>query len=63
LLFPEVARRVKDRYAGEYVAHNFAEVMSPMFEQLKPGTLRKPGASHKDLYATLAKALRADFTI
>jgi DGQHR domain-containing protein len=63
MLFPEVARRVKDRFAAEYTVENFSEVLSPMFAELRGTALKKPGNSHRVLYDTLLKALQIDFRL
>jgi DGQHR domain-containing protein len=62
-LFPEVARRVKDRFAADYTAPNFSEVLAPMFERLKANTFKNPGTSHKALSDVLLKALQTNFIL
>jgi hypothetical protein len=63
MLFPEVARRVKDRFGADYSVEKFSEVITPMFGRLKATTLKKPGNSLKSLHDTLLKALQTDFTL
>ena len=63
LLFPDVARQVKDRFAADYTEGNFSDVMAPLVERLRPTTFRHAGNSHKALYQSLLKALRTDFTL
>ena len=63
MLFPEVARRVKDRFAAEYTDSNFTDVMSTMFARLKTGMLKKPGNSPKATYESMLKALQTDFRL
>ena len=63
MLFPEVARLVKDRFGADYSATNFSQAMTPMFEGLKANTFKKPGNSPKGLHDTLLKALRTNFTL
>ena len=63
LLFTEVAQRVKDRFGKFYTVDNFYEVMRPMFTEINPGNLRRPGNSHKELYAVLSKALKTSFKL
>jgi DGQHR domain-containing protein len=63
MLFPEVARRVKDRFAADYSVENFSEILAPMFSELKGTALSKPGNSHRALYDALLKALRTDFKL
>ena len=63
LLFPDVARRVKDRYAAEYTEANFTDVMSPMVTKMKQGLFSNPGNSHKLMHESLLKALQTDFKL
>jgi DGQHR domain-containing protein len=63
LLFTDVAQRAKDRFGKPYTVDNFYEVIRPMFSRVSATTLRKPGNSHKELYATLSKALKTSFTL
>lgn len=63
LTFPEVARRVKDRFAADYSQSNFSEVMQPMTQRAKLALFRQPGNSHKALHEVLVKALQTDFTL
>ena len=62
-LFPEAARRVKDRKGSVYTADNFAEVLAPLFLRLKPQMLKKPGASYKALHDTMDDILRKSFSL
>lgn len=63
MLFPEVARRVKDRFGADYSPENFTEVMAPMFQRLKSNVFKKPGNSPKLLYENLLKLLQTDFKL
>lgn len=63
MLFPDVAQRVKDRYGPAYTSSHFAEILEPVFATLRPSHFKKPGNSQKALYETLAKALRATFSL
>lgn len=63
LLFTEVAQRVKDRFGKPYTTDSFYEVLRPMFSAISSITLRKPGNSHKELYAVLSRALKTSFTL
>lgn len=63
LLFTEVAQRVKDRFGKPYTIDNFYEVLRPMFGEISPGQLRRPGNSHKELYEVLSRALKTSFTL
>jgi DGQHR domain-containing protein len=63
MLFPEVARRVKDRFGSEYGQSNFAEAMAPMFDVLRTNTFKAPGNSPKNLAEALLKALQTDFRL
>ncbi len=62
-LFPEAARRVKDRFASDYTLSNFSEVLAPMFNRLKASAFKNPGTSHKALNETMLKALQTTFTL
>lgn len=62
-LFPDVARKVKDRYASEYAEENFSEVMTPMFGALRANIFRNPGNSYKVLYDGLFRALQVGFKL
>jgi DGQHR domain-containing protein len=63
MLFPEVARRVKDRFGANYTPSNYSEILSPLFARLRGNTFKKPGNSPKLLSETLLRALRTDFTL
>jgi len=63
LLFAEVAQRAKDRFGKPYTADKFYEILKPMFAELSPTHLRRPGNSHKELHGILSKALRTSFTL
>jgi DGQHR domain-containing protein len=62
MLFPAVAQRVNDRHGSDYSVANFHEVLEPLFMRARKSTLRSPGASHRDLHESFAKALR-QFTL
>jgi DGQHR domain-containing protein len=63
MLFPEVAQRVKDKYGKAYSRENFDEILSPMFDQIKPGILKQPSNSQRDLHKALSDGLRTSFTL
>ena len=63
MLFPQVAQRVQDKYGKAYSAENFAEVLQPMFDQIKPSLLSNPSKSHRDVHAELSKGLKTSFTL
>jgi DGQHR domain-containing protein len=63
LLFPDVARRVKERYGAQYSEANFTDVMAPMFASMKAVHLKNPGGSHKALRDVLLKALESGFKL
>ena len=44
-LFPSIATRVKDRFAGLYTAENFEQVIGPIFQHFPKAKLTKPGSS------------------
>lgn len=61
--FPEVARRVSDRYGKAYSADNFSSVLTPqLFKKIKPVIVR-PGTSVKSLLKTLSAQFKSDFTL
>lgn len=60
--FPEVGARVKDRFKT-YTADNFAAVLGPVFDKLKPADLLRPARSHVELLELLSKALKQQFTL
>jgi len=63
MLFPEVARRVKDRFSAEYTTQNFYEVMTPMFSSLKKSFFKNPGNSITAMHDNLLNALQTDFKL
>jgi len=63
LLFPDVARRVKDKYGQDYSVDNFAEVLAVFFSRVNPTAVKRPGKSSRALHSTLSNALKADFTL
>jgi DGQHR domain-containing protein len=63
LIFKEAAQRVKDRYGKDYSSANFAEVLAPLFENLKPSLLTAPPTSLRDLQEEFSKNLKTSFTL
>ncbi len=63
LLFIDVAQRVQDRFGKVYVLDNFLEILTPLFERIKPNILKRPGSSYKALHEELSKLLRVDFSL
>jgi len=63
LLFKEAAQRVKDRHGKDYSSANFTEVLTPLFENLKPSLLINPPTSLRDLQEEFSKNLKTSFTI
>lgn len=63
LLFPDIARRVQDKYGKAYTVENFTEVFAPMFNRINPLNLKRPGNSLRVLHTNMVKALRLDFTL
>jgi len=61
LLFKEASQRVKDKYGKAYTQSNFAEILSPLFDSLKPATLKTPVSSHKELHEELSNGLKTSF--
>lgn len=62
-VFPEVAQRVLDRHGASFKEENFAEIVSGMFSRVRPGRIKTPPRSHKELGSELSKALRGGFLI
>lgn len=62
-LFPSVAQRVSDRYAGEYSSANFYEIVLPIFANMPSTKITKPGTSWVALRDYLEKRLRSKLTI
>jgi DGQHR domain-containing protein len=63
MLFPEAAQRVKDKYGKAYTRENFDEILSPMFIQIRPGILKQPSSSQRDLYKSLSDGLKTSFVL
>ena len=63
LLFQDVAQRVKDRYDRSYNSDHFHTVLRPLFSRLPSTALSRPGNSYKELYDSMARALRTSFTL
>jgi DGQHR domain-containing protein len=63
MLFTEVAQRVKDRHGKAYTTENFAEVLEPMFGQVKSAMLRNPSNSVRELHSELSHGLRTSFKL
>lgn len=63
LLFPEVTQRVQDRFGPSYQADHFDDVLGPMFTRVKLSWLTSPGRSYRELYDSLSKSLRTNFSL
>jgi DGQHR domain-containing protein len=63
LLFPEVARRVKDRFAANYTVNNFRDVIAPIFATAKKTKFKNVGSSYKVLQEDLLKTLQTSFVL
>jgi DGQHR domain-containing protein len=63
LLFPDIAERVSERFAGVYSLANFEALSQPFFRRLKKNELPKPGAGHLALYEHFRKTLAAGFAL
>ena len=57
-IFPDIARRVKDRHGSQYNEDNFEEIIEPMLGTLKPSKFKNPGRSHKELSDGLKRLYR-----
>lgn len=62
-LFPMVAQRVYDRYAGEYNSQYFSEIVEPIFVNMPISKLEKPGTSASALRSYLEKRLRSKLSL
>lgn len=62
-IFPDVAQRVVDRAGSAFTESDFADVLRPMFEKVKPARLKTPPRSHKELAGEFQKALKTGFLI
>lgn len=62
-LFPEVAQRVKDRFAATYTTENFSAVLAPIFGKVKGSTFLKPGSSVRSLHDVLFNLFTKSFTL
>ncbi len=63
LLFKEAAQRVQDRYGKSYTSENFAEVLGPLFDNLKPTLLKTPPTSLRELQDEFSRNLKTSFTL
>ena len=62
-VFPEVAQRVIDRHGSSFKEEAFEDVLTGLFERVKPTKFSSPPRSHKDLASDLSKALKSGFLI
>jgi DGQHR domain-containing protein len=62
-IFPEAAQRVIDRHGTSFKEDDFNEVLSGMFNRIKPAKLKSPSRSHKELGADLSRSLRGGLVI
>jgi DGQHR domain-containing protein len=58
-LFPYLAQRVQDRYAGKYTSGNFSEIIEPIFAHLPMNKFERPGTSWVNLRDYLEQRLRS----
>jgi hypothetical protein len=63
LLFKEAAQRVQDKFGMAYSSENFAEVLAPLFDNIKPTLLTSPPDSLRELQAEFSKNLKTSFTL
>jgi DGQHR domain-containing protein len=63
MIFPDAARRIKDRFGPDYSQSNFAEVLAPLLQKIRPSIIKSPGNSQRTLYEAMLKALQTDFTL
>ncbi len=62
-LFPAVAQRVSDRFAGRYTPANFGDILGPLFVNMPSARLQAPGANWVKLREYLEKRLREKMTL
>lgn len=62
-LFPEVAQRVVDRHGPVFSESGFSDVLSGLFDRIKPAKLKTPPRSHKELAGDFSRALKGGFLI
>lgn len=62
-LFPSVAQRVADRFAGDYSAANFQSVLAPIFPNMQMKRLESPGTSWTALRTFLEARLKSKMTL
>ena len=62
-IFPDVAQRVMDRAGSAFAEADFAVVLRPIFDKIRPARLKAPPRSHKELASDLQKALKTGFLI
>lgn len=62
-LFPDVARKVKDRHGAGYTHPNFVEALQPLAGRLNASKLKNPGTSVQALTEHLKKVLDSGFQL
>lgn len=62
-LFPDVARKVKDRHGPEYSTDHFLEVLRPVFSRVTPSRISNPGNAVQALYDYLKRTLESGFRL
>lgn len=63
MLFPDAAQRVQDKYGKAYTRENFDEILTPMFDKIKPNLLKQPSNSQRDLHKALSDCLKTSFVL
>ncbi len=61
--YPVAARRLHARFGTDHTVDNYCESLSEMWPALKPGKIKKPGPSYRNLLKMFEAALNAGFQI
>ncbi|WP_374243128.1 DGQHR domain-containing protein [Zoogloea sp.] len=62
-IFPDVAQRVVDRAGISFLESDFANILTGIFDRVKPARFKSPPRSPKDLAGDMLKALKSGFII
>lgn len=62
-LFPDVARKVKDRHGSDYTYSNFIEVIQPLFGRIQVARIKSPGNSVQAFHDYLKSRLESGFQL
>ena len=62
-LFPDAARKVKDRHGSEYSYTNFMDVLQPLFDSTSSSKFKNTGTSVQAFYENLKRNLESGFQL